>query len=218
MGGRPHAEVVALAEAGSAARGGTAYVSLEPCNHWGKTPPCVDALLEAGVVRVVVAIQDPDPRTNGKGMARLRAHGVEVAVGLEAEAAAEINAGFFTRVQEGRPLISVLPLGGARDPLDVHHDAVIRGLDNDIQPVLEVQTGGSRRRRWVVAPPETAVFGGQPVSYTVGPDRAANLRSAMAALGALGLTRVAVDEHDKLREALEAAALVDRIGPASGGS
>lgn len=210
VGGRPHAEVVALAEAGAAARGGTAYVSLEPCNHWGKTPPCVDALLGAEVARVVIAVQDPDPRTNGKGIARLRSRGVEVVVGLETEPAAEINAGFFTRVQEGRPLVSVLALGGVQDPVDVRHDAIVRGLDGGVEPVLEVHTGGPRRRRWVVAPPETAVFGGQPVSYTVGADRAANLRSAMAALGALGLTRVAVDRGDSLRAAFEAAGLVDR--------
>ena len=210
VGGRPHAEVVALAEAGSAARGATAYVSLEPCNHWGKTPPCVDALLSAEVARVVIAIRDPDPRTNGKGIARLRSHGIEVVVGLESEAAAEINAGFFTRVQEGRPLVSALALTGREDPVDVGHDAIMRLLDRGDQPIIEVRTGGTRSRRWVLAPPDATVFGGQMVAYTPGPDRSANLRSAMAAVGALGLTRVAVDAQDELRAALEVAKLLDR--------
>ncbi len=210
VGGRPHAEVVALEEAGASARGATAYVSLEPCNHWGKTPPCVDALLAAGVAKVVVAIQDPDPRTNGKGIARLRAGGVDVIIGPQAASAAEINAGFFTRVQEGRPLVSALKLTGNEDPVAVGHDAILRLLEGDVAPVFEVRTGGVRARRWVVAPAGTTVFGGQPVPYSPGAIQAGNLRSAMAAIGALGLTRVAVDERDDLRWALADAGLVDR--------
>ncbi len=106
-GGRPHAETAALARAGSRARGATAYVTLEPCCHWGRTPPCTGALIEAGVARVVVGIRDPDPRVNGEGIAALRAREVEVDEGVLAEAAAESIAAFSQRVRTGRPLVTL---------------------------------------------------------------------------------------------------------------
>jgi len=106
-GGRPHGETEALRRAGEAARGAAAYVSLEPCCHWGRTPPCVDALITAGVRRVVVALEDPDPRVAGEGMRRLRAAGLDVEVGLCAEEAAEVNAGFLSRLRLGRPLVTL---------------------------------------------------------------------------------------------------------------
>jgi len=106
-GGRPHGETEALRRAGEAALGATAHVSLEPCCHWGQTPPCVDALITAGVRRVVVALEDPDPRVAGEGLRRLRAAGLEVEVGLCAEEAAEVNAGFLSRLQLGRPLVTL---------------------------------------------------------------------------------------------------------------
>jgi diaminohydroxyphosphoribosylaminopyrimidine deaminase/5-amino-6-(5-phosphoribosylamino)uracil reductase len=106
-GGRPHGETEALRRAGEAARGAVAYVSLEPCCHWGRTPPCVDALVTAGVRRVVVALEDPDPRVAGEGLRRLRAAGLDVEVGLCAEEAAEVNAGFLSRLRLGRPLVTL---------------------------------------------------------------------------------------------------------------
>jgi diaminohydroxyphosphoribosylaminopyrimidine deaminase/5-amino-6-(5-phosphoribosylamino)uracil reductase len=103
-GGRPHAEADALATALEPVAGATVYVTLEPCAHHGRTPPCADSLIAAGVSRVVSAIEDPDPRVKGQGHTRLRAAGIAVEVGEGAQAAAEINAGFFQRVREGRPL------------------------------------------------------------------------------------------------------------------
>ena len=106
-GGRPHAEAVALAQAGDAARGATAYVTLEPCAHHGATPPCAGALVAAGLARVVVALRDPDPRVDGGGIARLRAAGIAVTEGvLEAEARA-LQAGFLSRVARGRPALTL---------------------------------------------------------------------------------------------------------------
>ncbi|MCQ4158965.1 bifunctional diaminohydroxyphosphoribosylaminopyrimidine deaminase/5-amino-6-(5-phosphoribosylamino)uracil reductase RibD [Roseomonas sp. GC11] len=106
-GGRPHAETEALARAGAAARGATAYVTLEPCCHWGRTPPCADALVAAGVARVVIALRDPDPRVDGGGIARLRAAGIAVSTGLlEAEARA-LNAGFLKRLTRNLPLLTL---------------------------------------------------------------------------------------------------------------
>ena len=106
-GGRPHAETEALARAGDAARGATCYTTLEPCAHHGETGPCAEALVQAGIARAVVAVEDPDPRVAGRGNALLEAAGIEVAKGCMEEEARALNAGFLARVEQGRPLVTL---------------------------------------------------------------------------------------------------------------
>jgi diaminohydroxyphosphoribosylaminopyrimidine deaminase/5-amino-6-(5-phosphoribosylamino)uracil reductase len=125
-GGRPHAETEAIARAGARARGATMYVTLEPCSHYGVTPPCADAIVNAGLARVVCAIEDPDPRVAGRGLSQLRQAGIAVERGLLVEAAHWIAAGHILRVTERRPLVTAklaldadgaVPRGGHGTPL-----------------------------------------------------------------------------------------------------
>jgi diaminohydroxyphosphoribosylaminopyrimidine deaminase / 5-amino-6-(5-phosphoribosylamino)uracil reductase len=113
-GGRPHAEVEALRRAGAEARGATLYVTLEPCSHFGKSPPCADAIIAAGVARVVSALEDPNPEVAGAGHARLRAAGIAVDVGLGAEEARRDHAGHIRRMRDGRPHV-LLKLAASAD-------------------------------------------------------------------------------------------------------
>lgn len=103
--GEPHAEIHALRQAGEQARGATVYVTLEPCSHHGRTPPCAEALVAAGVARVVAAMRDPNPRVAGNGLELLRSKGIEVATGLMAVQARELNIGFILRMERGRPWV-----------------------------------------------------------------------------------------------------------------
>ncbi len=103
--GGPHAEIVALREAGKAASGATLYVTLEPCCHYGRTPPCTEAIVAASIARCVAAVADPFPLVNGGGIALLRRSGIVVEIGLKAREATDLNAGFFARVRTGRPLV-----------------------------------------------------------------------------------------------------------------
>ncbi len=172
-GGRPHAEPQALAMAGAAARGGTVYVTLEPCCHHGQTPPCAEALVSAGVARVVAALRDPDPRVAGGGFARLRQAGIVVTGGVLAEEAAELNAGFLCRVARGWPLVTLklastldgriatrdgesrwITAGPARrlaHALRGHSDAVMVGAGTVLadDPDLTCRIPGFRRREIV---------------------------------------------------------------------
>ncbi len=114
VGGRPHAEPVALRRAGEAARGATLYVTLEPCSHIGRSPPCTDAVIASGIARVVAAIGDPNPEVAGEGFAKLRAAGIAVDVGIEAGEAAYAHAGHFRRIRDHRPHV-ILKLAVSAD-------------------------------------------------------------------------------------------------------
>ena len=172
--GEPHAEVAALRAAGSQAAGAAVYVTLEPCSHHGRTPPCVEALIAARVARVVIATDDPNPLVDGKGASALRAAGIAVESGLLAEEAIALNAGFFKRMRSGRPLVRVklamsldgrtaLANGESRwitgeaARADVHHwrarsSAVLTGVGTVLadDPRLDVrlpgEAGGPRRQ------------------------------------------------------------------------
>jgi diaminohydroxyphosphoribosylaminopyrimidine deaminase / 5-amino-6-(5-phosphoribosylamino)uracil reductase len=182
-GGRPHGETEALARAGAAAAGGTAYVTLEPCCHWGRTAPCADALIAAGVRQVVAAIEDPDPRVAGGGLARLREAGLTVEVGLYEAEAAEINAGFFQRVRLGRPLVTL---------------KLATSLDGRIATA-------SGESRWVTGPPSRervhllrathdAVLVGTGTMLTDDPQ----LTCRLPGLASRSPVRVALDRHVRL--------------------
>src|SRR5687767_11232742 len=170
-GGRPHAEAIALAEAGEAARGATVYVTLEPCAHESpRGPACTDLLVGAGPSRVVIALRDPDPRTDGRGAERLRQAGIIVELGLGAEAAARSVAGFLSRLRLGRPLVTLmlamsidgkiaLPSGesrwitGEEARADVHRERaradmilVGRGTFEADDPSLDVRLPGLEHR------------------------------------------------------------------------
>lgn len=236
-GGRPHAEVMALAQAGEAARGATAYVTLEPCAHHGKTPPCAEALVRAGIARVVTALTDPDPRVAGRGHAILRAAGIEVTEGIcEAEARA-VQRGFLSRIQRGRPMLT-LKLGasfdgriatasgesqwitGAEARRHVHalrlgHDAVMVGGETARvdRPGLNVRGFGPVRQ------PVRIVVSSRPLPDlpNEGPEHgplwqlAGRPEDVMAELGVRGLTRVLCEGGGVLAASLLRAGLVDQL-------
>lgn len=134
-GGRPHAEPQALAMAGERVRGATLYVTLEPCNHWGKTPPCVDAVIASGVARVVCGLVDPDPRTAGQSIAKMRAAGIDVFVAGDYEPARILHRGFLSRIERRRPYVTA--------KLAVSADRMIGRRDRG-----NVAITGEEARRW----------------------------------------------------------------------
>ncbi len=174
-GGRPHAERIALAEAGEAARGATLYVTLEPCSHFGASSPCADAIVEAGVARVVAAIEDPNPLVGGQGLARLAAAGIAVAVGPGADQARRDHLGHIRRVVEGRPCVTLKlaetadgyaaagphdqrlkitgPIANSRvQIMRATHEAIMVGVETALadDPALTVRLPGLDRKPWRV--------------------------------------------------------------------
>ena len=192
-GGRPHAEIQALAAAGGQARGAVAYLSLEPCAHDGETPSCAGALVEAGIARVVAALEDPDPRTAGRGFARLREAGIEVCTDPEMGGAREIIAGHARRVTSGRPYVTLkiaasldgaVAAGGRRrtaitgararawvESLRSEHDAVLVGsgtvaVDDPLLLPLDPGLAGCLPLRVVLDTRLTAVPGSRLLAST----------------------------------------------------
>lgn len=238
-GGRPHAETIALAEAGGSARSATLYVTLEPCNHFGRTPPCSEAVVAAGIARVVVGILDPDPRTAGGGVETLRAAGVAVEI-CNHPGSARLHEGFVCRVTNGRPFVTAklavsadgmigregvpnFPITGeiARawtHALRARSDAVMVGagtarLDN---PRLTVRLQGydGRQPHRVVLAGDGALDPSLALLADAGAAQVLDGRDPAAALrtlGGQGVSTVLVEGGATVTEALLAAGLVDRF-------
>jgi diaminohydroxyphosphoribosylaminopyrimidine deaminase/5-amino-6-(5-phosphoribosylamino)uracil reductase len=229
----PHAEVVALAAAGAAARGATLYCTLEPCSHHGRTPPCADAVVAAGIRRVVVALGDPDPLVAGDGLRRLREAGLAVTVGIGAREAAEQLAPYLTHRRTGRPLV-VLKLAASLDGrtaapdgtsqwitgpearLDAHRlradsDAVLVGAGTvrADDPALTVRLPDGEADG---VEPRRVVLGRAPAGSRVHPclELAGDLGDVLDDLGGRGVLQVLVEGGASVAHDLQAAGLVDR--------
>lgn len=229
--GGPHAEVTALAKAGPAARGATLYTTLEPCAHHGRTPPCTDAVIEAGVERVVVGLLDPDPNVSGRGVAALRAHGIQVDVGTAGAEAAELLGPYLKHRRTGRPWV-VLKLAASLDGriaapdrssqwltgdaarTDAHHlramsDAVLVGAGTvrADDPALSVRLDPPPDRQ-----PLRVVLGSVPEGARVAPalELGGELGEVLDELGGRGVLQLLVEGGASVAHAFHAAGLVDR--------
>ena len=236
-GGRPHAERMALDQAGDLARGATAYVTLEPCAHHGRTPPCAEGLAASGVARVVSALTDPDPRVAGKGHAMLRAAGIALTQGVLSDQAAELQAGFLSRITRGRPFLT-LKLASSLDgriamasgesrwitgpdarahvhALRAQHDAVMVGGMTARADLPQLNVRGIRTPQQ----PVRIVVSGQalPALAPQDDDHGPLWRVAgppdqiMADLAGRGITRVFCEGGGRLAASLLSAGLVDQV-------
>ncbi|MFV0383275.1 bifunctional diaminohydroxyphosphoribosylaminopyrimidine deaminase/5-amino-6-(5-phosphoribosylamino)uracil reductase RibD [Paracoccus sp. (in: a-proteobacteria)] len=236
-GGRPHAERVALDMAGDKARGATAYVTLEPCSHYGHTPPCAAALIAAGVARVVSAMTDPDPRVSGRGHAMLRDAGIEVLEGLAEAEARAMQAGFLMRVTLGRPFVTlklassfdgrIATAGGESQwitgpdarrhvhALRLSHDAIMvgGGTARADRPSLNVRGFGVVRQPARVIVSSRAVPDLPPEGRDFGPlwQVSGDPGDILGQLAARGVTRVFCEGGGVLAAGLLAANLVDQL-------
>jgi diaminohydroxyphosphoribosylaminopyrimidine deaminase / 5-amino-6-(5-phosphoribosylamino)uracil reductase len=230
--GGPHAEAAALAEAGEAARGATLYVTLEPCAHHGRTPPCTDAIIEAGVARVVVGIEDPDEQVAGRGLDALRAAGIEVVVGVAADEVAEQLAPYRKHRTTGQPWVvlkmaasldgrTAAPDGSSRwitgeaARRDVHRlravsDAVLVGAgtvrSDDPELTVRLDDGIEREQ------PLRVVLGKAPAGAKVHPalEISGDLHDVLAELGRRGVLQLLVEGGASVAHDFHAAGLVDR--------
>ena len=235
--GGPHAEAAVLDASGGRARGGTLYVTLEPCAHHGRTPPCVDAITSAGVARVVVGIVDPDPKVDGRGIAALRAAGVEVEVGVDADVVAEQLAPYVAHRRTGRPWV-VLKLAATLDGRIAAPDGTSRWITGDearldahrLRAVSDAVLVGAGTVRaddpsltvrlpegdpWFRGPgeqPVRVVLGVAPDGAAVRPalERSGPLEGVLDELGASGLLQVLVEGGSGVAHDFHRAGLVDR--------
>jgi len=190
--GQPHAEVYALHAASIRARGGTVYVTLEPCSHHGRTPPCTDALIEAGVRRVVAAMQDPNPRVAGEGLRKLAAAGIVTAVGLLEREARELNRGFVSRMTRGRPWVTV-KLGSSADGRTALADGSSQWITSE-PARADVQLLRARA---------AAILTG--IGTALADDPALTVRDRALDLGGRVPLRVVLDSHGRLEPDLKLA-------------
>jgi diaminohydroxyphosphoribosylaminopyrimidine deaminase/5-amino-6-(5-phosphoribosylamino)uracil reductase len=235
--GGPHAEVAALAAAGPAARGATLVVTLEPCAHQGRTPPCTDAIIDAGVARVVIGVEDPDEHVAGRGVAALRAAGIEVTVGVAADEVAEQLAPYLKHRRTGRPWV-VLKMAASLDARtaapdgtsrwitgdaarrDVHHmrarsDAVLVGAgtvradDPELTVRLDDEPARAEAQQ---AQPLRVVLGKAPAGARVHPalELSGDLGDVLEELGRRGVLQVLVEGGASVAHDFHAAGLVDR--------
>ncbi|RNF32984.1 bifunctional diaminohydroxyphosphoribosylaminopyrimidine deaminase/5-amino-6-(5-phosphoribosylamino)uracil reductase RibD [Paracoccus methylarcula] len=236
-GGRPHAERVALAQAGSLARGATAYVTLEPCAHHGRSSPCAEALVKAGISRVVTAHTDPDPRVAGRGHAILRAAGIEVTEGVRETEARQMQAGFLMRVEQGRPFLT-LKLATSFDGriatasgesqwitgpaarmhshgLRLIHDAIMvgGGTARADRPSLNVRGMGTPRQPVRIVVSKGPIPDLPPEGPDFGPlwRMGGPVETVMKELADAGITRVFCEGGGELAASLLRAGLVDQL-------